>query len=38
MIKNSSANTGDTGDMGSTPGLGKKKMATYSSILIWKIP
>ena len=25
MIKNSSANTGDTGDMGSTPGLGKKK-------------
>ena len=37
MIKNSSANTGDTGDMGLTPGL-EKKMATYSSILIWKIP
>ena len=37
MVKNSLANTGNSRDMGSIPGLGKK-MATHSSILIWKIP
>jgi len=40
VVKNSSANAGDTGDASS---LGwedplEKEMATYSSILAWKIP
>ena len=32
---------GDTGDVGSIPGLGRspgKEMATHSSILAWRIP
>ena len=38
MVKNLPANAGDTG---SKPGLGRspeEEMATYSSILAWKIP
>ena len=40
VVKNSSANAGDTGDASS---LGwedplEKEIATYSSILAWKIP
>ena len=37
MVKNLPANAGDTGDMGSIPGLGdalKEGMATHSSIWI----
>ena len=38
--KESGCNAGDTGDVGSTPSLGRsleKGMATHSSILAWKI-
>ena len=41
VVKNPPANTGDTGDKSSIPGLGRspgKEMATHSSILTWKIP
>ena len=41
MIKNSPAKAGDTGDEGLIPGSGRfleKEMATFSSILAWKIP
>ena len=40
MVNNLPANAGDTRDTGSIPGLGtslEKEMATYSSILAWKI-
>ena len=39
MVKNLPANAGDTGDMGSIPGLGRfpeQEMTTYSGILAWK--
>ena len=39
--KESTCSAGDTGDMGSIPGLEdplKEEMATHSSILAWKIP
>ena len=41
MAKHRPANAGDTGDMGSVPGLGRSSRggnATHSSILAWKIP
>ena len=41
VAKNSPASTGNTGDMGLIPGLGRSlegEMATHSSILAWKIP
>ena len=41
MGKESAHNTGDTGDAGSIPGLGRsleEGMASYSSILDWRIP
>ena len=41
MVKDPPANAGNTGDMGSIPGLEdplEKGMAIYSSILAWKIP
>ena len=42
MVKNPSANAGDTGDAGSSvPWLGRspeEEMATHSSFLAWKIP
>ena len=41
MIKNSPANAGDPRDVGSIPGSERsleQEMATYSSILSWKIP
>ena len=40
-VKNLLANTGDTRDMGSTPGSGRSPregMANQSSILAWEIP
>ena len=40
VVNNLPANAGDTRDTGSIPGLGtslEKEMATYSSILAWKI-
>ena len=40
-VKNPPANAGDAGDMGSIPRSGRpaeEEMATYSSILAWKIP
>ena len=40
-VKNLVANAGDTRDVASVLGLGRsleKEMATYSSILAWKIP
>ena len=39
--KNSSRSARDAGDMDSIPGSGRsleKRMATYSSILAWRIP
>ena len=39
--QNPPASVGGTGEMGSTPGSGRslaEEMATYSSILAWKIP
>ena len=41
MVKNPSANAGDTGDANSIPGpeeLLKKERATHFSLLAWKIP
>ena len=41
VVRNSSANAGDARDLGWIPGLEdplEKEMATYSSILAWKIP
>ena len=41
MLKNSSANAGGTGDLGSIPGLGDplgEGTATHSSILAWRSP
>ena len=41
LVKNLPANARDTRDVGSIPESGRsleKKMATYSSILVWKIP
>ena len=41
LVKNPPANTGDVREVGMIPRLGrslKKKMATYSSILAWRIP
>ena len=40
MVKNLPANTGDSGDLGSTPGLEdplEEEMGTGSSIPAWKI-
>ena len=40
MVNNLPASAGDIRDKGSIPGLGtslEKEMATYSSILAWKI-
>ena len=40
MVKNPPANTGDTRDVGSIPGLGRspeEEMTCYSSILSWSI-
>ena len=40
-VKNLPANAGDSGEMGSIPGLGRsleEEMATHSSILAWEIP
>ena len=47
VVKNSPAHSGDPGDLGSIPGLGRslawddpleKGMATHSCILAWRIP
>ena len=40
VVKNLSANAGDAGDVGSIPELvdPEKGMATYDSILAWRIP
>ena len=42
MIKNLLANSGDIRDEGSIPGSGRspggEEMATYSTILAWRIP
>ena len=41
MVKNPPANTEDTRDTGSIPGLGRSpgvEVATHSSILAWEIP
>ena len=41
MVKNPPDNAGDTRDVGLIPGSVRypdKKMATYSSILAWRIP
>ena len=41
MVKNPLANAGDTRDEGLIPDSGRspgEEMATYSSILAWKIP
>ena len=41
MVKNLSANAGDTRDAGSIPGSERsleEDMATHSSILAWRIP
>ena len=41
VVKNPSANATDVRDMGLIPGSGRapeEGMATYSSILAWKIP
>ena len=41
MGKESTWNAGDTGDMGLIPESGispEMKMATHSSILVWKVP
>ena len=41
LVKNQPANAGDAGDIGLIPGREdplEKEMATYSSILAWKIP
>jgi len=41
VIKNLTANAGNTGDAGSIPGSGRSPvegMATHSSFLAWRIP
>ena len=41
VVKNPPANAGNAGDLGSVPGSGdplEEEMATYSSILAWRIP
>ena len=40
MVEKPLANVGDLRNMGSVPGLGRPPggMATYSSILAWRIP
>ena len=41
VVKNPSANVGDTGDAGLIPGPGRwleKEMATHSNIHAWKVP
>ena len=41
MVKNPTANAGDTRDVSLTPGLEdplEKGMATHSSILAWRVP
>ena len=41
MVKNLPASTGDTGDVGLIPKLGRfpgEEMTTYSSILAWETP
>ena len=41
MIKNPPTNAGDAGNVSSVPGWGRpleKDMATFSSILAWRIP
>ena len=41
MGKESTCNAGNSGDVGSIPGLGRSPeegMATHSSILAWRIP
>ena len=39
VVKNSPANAGVAGDVGSIPGSPlEEEMATHSSILAWKIP
>ena len=41
VVKNPPANTGDARDASLIPGLGRspgEEMATYSSILAWRIP
>ena len=39
MVNNPPANAGDSGNKGSTPGLGRSlEMATHFSMLAWKIP
>ena len=41
LVKNPPADAGDARDVSSMPGLGRspgEEMATYSSILVWKIP
>ena len=41
VVKNPPVNAEDAGDMGSIPGQEdppEKQMATYSSILAWRIP
>ena len=41
LVKNLPAGAGDGEDMGLLPGSGRsleKEMATYSSVLAWKIP
>ena len=45
MVKSPPANAGDVRDMGSVPGLGRRRVqslgegtATHSSILAWRIP
>ena len=40
-MENPPANAGDTGDKGSTPGLGRSpggEVTAHSSILAWRIP
>ena len=41
VVKNLPASTGDTGDVGLVPGLGRYRgegMVAHSSILAWSIP
>ena len=41
MVKNPSASSGDTGDVGLIPGLGRSpggRHGHHSSILAWRIP
>ena len=41
VVKSPPANAGDAGDSGSFPGSGdplEEELATYSSILAWRIP